>query len=193
MPWGARKRARFPVDGQMLTTDEIAALMGVSVAALARRKSINGGCSYQLLVDMQRRNEFGGYHDRKPRYFIDGEWLTVVQCAERAGVAATTITNWRSLHRDADGGRPSMAEAVEHYRRLKSGAEKRAVRVGRKYMVRGKWMTVDEAAAKYGAAASTLRSYMKKHHCTLETAVRRYEERKKRQAVKAIMDVLNGR
>lgn len=193
MPWGKRQRDLHMVDGRMLNTDEIAEMMGMSRAALARRKYINGGCSYQLLVDMQRRNEFGSYHDRKPRYLVDGEWLTVVQAAERAGVAATTITNWRSMHRDADGGRPSMAEAVEHYRRLKTGEEKRRVRVGRLYWVRGHLMTVDQAAAKWKVAPNTLRGYMKRHHCKLETAVRRQEERKKKEAVKAIMDVLNGR
>ena len=178
------------VDGRKMTVDEIAAMLGLTVQALYERKHRLGGCSYQVIVDMARDGRIGGANDHYHRHLVDGRWITAREAAELVGVKYHTIRVWRSEHKGPDGKPPTMAEAVEHYRNFRRYGRKK--RQGEKHWVKNREMTVAEAAAKYGAKAGTLYSYMHKRHCSLDTCIRRLESRRVKRAVKEIVGVIAG-
>ena len=179
------------VDGREMTVKEIAGMLGVMPHTLVIKRSKLGGVSYQLIVDMYRSNQMLGTHDKYPRHMVDGEWLTINEVALRAGVSVHTIRNWRYEHKDAQGNKPTMAEALEHYRKYQTGEEVRyrgkepkRQRVGRKML------SVPEAAAEYRMTACTLYKYISKNRVSLQVALNRLETRRKRKAERDIMRIL---
>lgn len=175
------------IDGREMTVTEIADMLGVSARALSVRKSIMGGCSYQLIVDMYRNNQLGSKHDKHYRHMVNGKWTTVSAVAEELGIQPHTITNYRCSHRKPDGSKPTLEETREHF---KNGTQ--SGRVARTHYVMGQRMTVADAAKQYGTTENALRKYMSKHGSSLGTAVRRLEERRAKQAQKDILAILMG-
>lgn len=182
-----RKPNLHPIDGRLMTAQEIADMMGLSRNALDIRRSDLGGCSYQLIVDMWRRNEIGGANDKHHRHLVYGRWTTIWEAAEELGVKPHSIVNYRYDHKKPDGTRPTLEEAYDYFRNY---VRQRPGPKPKKYRVLGSWLTIAEAAEKYKANEGTLRAYMSKHHCKLETAVRRLEERRAKQAEKDILSIL---
>lgn len=190
---GKRPPGRYPVDGKMLTVAEIAGLLETTVTGVRMRKSHLGGVSYQTMVDMYRAGQFGSRKTglRKP-CLIGGRWMSEGELAAELGVNPRALANWRCSHRRPDGTRPSMEEAVEHFRIWKASGHVR--RWPKLHRVRGRNMSVKEAAAMLGVSQASLYMNMHKHRESLEAAVKRHEaweaKRKARQAEKAIMEIL---
>lgn len=173
------------IDGVPMTIDQIADLLGVTKHALVVRRSNMGGCSYQLIVNMYRDNRFETKHDRGPRHLVGGEWITVKEAARRVGVQPDILTRYMKAHG------VTLAEAVAHYRKYQTGELARwPGRAPRTYYVNGHLLTIRQAAEKYHTTENSLRMYIFKHKCSLQTAVRQLEERRKKQAEKDIMKIL---
>jgi predicted transcriptional regulator len=173
------------IDGREMTVGEIADMLGVTAHALAVRRCKMGGCSYQLIVDMYRNNQLCSRHDKFYRHLVHGKWTTVPEVAEALGVSPNSITNYRSYARRPDGTRPTLEETYEHFKNRKRGGS-----VARTYWVKGRRLTIAQAAKKYGTTENALRMYMRNHKSTLEAAVRRLEERRAKRAEKEIMGIL---
>ena len=191
---GKRPPGRYLVDGEMLTVAEIAQLMDTTVAGVRIRHSRLGGASYQTMVDMYRAGQFGSRKTgiRKP-HLIDGRWVSEREIAAELGISPHSLTNWRCANRKPDGTKPTMEETIEHYRLYVASGRKRAS-WAKRYRVKGKDMTVAEAAAMLGCAETALRSSMSRHGESLAAAVKRHEawaeKRRKREAEKAILRIL---
>ena len=182
---GGRKPTLHMIDGVPMTIDQIADLLGVTKHALVVRRSNMGGCSYQLIVNMYRDNRFETKHDRGPRHLVGGEWITVKEAARRVGVQPDILTRYMKAHG------VTLAEAVAHYRKYQTGELARwPGRAPRTYYVNGHLLTIRQAAEKYHTTENSLRMYIFKHKCSLQTAVRQLEERRKKQAEKDIMKIL---
>lgn len=187
---GVKNPRHYPVDGKMMTIDEMSAMLGVPRNKLICRRSAMGGISYQLIVDGYRSGLFMTQHDRWIRHCVHGRWITVKQVAEELNCNPHSIENWRSANKRKDGSKPTLEEAYEHFK----GAPKRGLgKQPKKHTVNGKMMTVREAADKYGTTENALRATMSKFKCTLNAAVKHLEERRKRRALQEIMQVLKGR
>lgn len=182
---GGRKPTLHLIDGQPMTVDQIAAMLGVTTRAIQCRRSRMGGVSYQLIVDTYRENQFNSVHDKWPRHLVDGEWITTRDAAQRVGVETSTITRYMRAHG------VTLGEAMNHYRKYQTGELKRwPGRMPRTYYVNGKLLTIRQAADKYNTTENSLRLYIFKHKCSLQTAVRQLEERRKRQAERDILSIL---
>ena len=55
----------------------------------------------------------------------------------------------------------------------------------------GKQLTMKQAAQRAGVSYKALHSYIRSHGCSVNTAVRHYEQRATLRAVKEIMAVIN--
>lgn len=187
MYYGGRKPTLHMIDGQPMTVDEIADLLGTTKRALVLRRHRYGGkdVSYQLIVDMYRDNRFETKHDRGPRHLVNGQWITTKEAARRVGVQPVTLTR----HMKANG--VTLAEAMDHYRKFQTGELTRwPGRVPRTYYVNGKLLTIRQAAERYHTTETALRQYIYKHKCSLQTAVRQLEDRRKKQAERDILNIL---
>lgn len=182
------------IDGQEMTVAEIADMLGITPRALTVRKTKCNGASYQSIVNMYRQNLFCTKHDKFVRHYVEGRWVTIQDMARELGIARNTLVNWRTNHRLPDGSLPTLAEAVEHYRKYKTGELKRHTGYAPKaHRVNGKKMTVKSAAEKYGTTENALRKCMWRYKTDLNGAIQHLEERRRRRAAQAIMDILKGR
>lgn len=176
------------IDGKQMTVNEIAAMLGVTRRWLIQRRSQMGGISYQVIVNMFREGRLLTNHDRWPRHLVHGRWMTVQQAAQELDCKPHSIENWRSANRDKHGHKPTLEEAYEHFK----GAPKRGKgKEAEKHRVKGKLMTVSEAAEKHHTTVNALRQTMSRHNCSLDAAVQRLENRRTKAATKAIMAILN--
>ena len=184
---GRRKPTLHMIDGAPMTVDEIADLLGITKRALVLRRHRYGGksVSYQLIVNMYRDNRFETKHDRGARHLVGGEWITVKEAARRVGVQPVTLTRYMKAHG------VTLAEAMDHYRKYQTGELARwPGKAPRTYYVNGKLLTIRQAAEKYHTTENNLRTYIFKHKCSLQTAVRQLEERRKKQAERDILNIL---
>ena len=192
---GGRAKQLHLVDGQLMTIDDVAAMLGVTKHALYVRKHKLGRCSYQLIVDMCRRNEIGS--DNAPRYLIEGRWMTQTQIAEMLRVSPHTLTTWRSAH-----GRAPMEDAVAYYRQYLTGELVRGRNNGggrqwKEHIVNGRVWTVKDVMARYGVGRTSVykRLYALGHDFGRmldyyeEKAARRRERERKKMA-KAARDIM---
>ncbi len=181
-------RGRYPVDGQMLTVDEIAALIGSTPHGVRIRRSRMGGVSYQAMVDMYRAGAFGNMKDKNWRYLIEGRWMTTDEIARMLGINKHTLSCWRSMHRGPDGKPPSMDAAIDHFR---DRAREGYVRCKPKaYRINGQMMTVADVARRYGVKPGTIYAQMSGSGISLAEVVRRREARKQERAEREIMKIL---
>jgi hypothetical protein len=186
---GKRPPGKYLVDGKMLTVAEIAELMNTTVHGVRVRHSRLGKPSYQTMVDMYRAGQFGskrtGY--RKP-HLIDGRWMSVQEVAAELGVNARSITTWRCQRRRPDGTRPTVEEAIEHFKAWKACGHVRSK--PKVHRVKGRDMTVAEAAKMLGCTETALRSSMSWNKESLAATVKRQERLKARRAEKEILRIL---
>lgn len=185
---GKRPPGKYLVDGKMLTVAEIAQLMDTTVTGMRIRHS-RLGVSYQTMVDMYRAGQFGSRKTgiRKP-HLIDGRWLSEREIAAELGISKKALANWRITHRKPDGTKPTMEEAIEHYRLYVASGRKRAK--PKVHRVKGRDMTVAEAAKMLGCTEVALRSSMSWNKESLAAAVKRQERLKARRAEKEILRIL---
>lgn len=179
---------KYLVDGKMMTVAEIAQLMDTTVTGLRVRHS-RLGVSYQTMVDMYRAGQFGSRKTgiRKP-HLIDGRWLSEREIAAELGISKKALANWRITHRKPDGSKPTMEEAIEHFREWNACGHVRSK--PKVHRVKGRDMTVAEAAKMLGCTEVALRSSMSWNKESLAAAVKRQERLKARRAEKAIMEIL---
>jgi len=129
--------------------------------------------------------------DIPDRHLVHGEWITVQQAAERLGVGVQAIYNWRSIHR-RKGGRASLEDYWDWAMRWRRGEIKRHPgRSGRTYWVHGRHLTLEQAARRAGVSYKALYSCIQRTGCSVNSAVRHYEERAKQRAVKEILEIIN--
>lgn len=183
---------KHAVDGEQMSIAEAAEMLGVSRHALYAQRCLHRGASLQLIVDMYRWGEIGKGVRGEARHRVHGQWTTTRREAERLGVSSRTIEKWRTDHRRPDGGRALLEEAVEHYEALARGeiAPPRSGPEPRRYWVRGKRMTIAEAAALVGAKECSLRAYIWRRRCSVDAAVKRLEAKRRKQAEQEILKIL---
>ena len=192
---GGRAKQLHLVDGQMMTIDDVAAMLGASRRALYNRRSKLGRCSLQLIVDMYRRNEIGG--DKAPRYLIEGRWMTQTEIAEMLRVSPHTLSTWRSTHRGAP-----MEDAVAYYRKYLTGEMRRGQNNGggRKFKVHwvnGKAWTVKDVMNRYGVGRTSVYKRLYALGYDMARVVEYYEEktarrreRERKKMEKAARDIM---
>ena len=130
--------------------------------------------------------------DRPATHLVHGEWMTVQEAADRLGVAYKTIDNWRSIHRHEDGSRALLVDYWDWTMRWRRGEiPRRPGKHVRTYWVRGKQLTMKQAARKAGVSYKALHCYIRAHGCSVNAAVRYYERRAIQRAVNEIMAVIN--
>ena len=145
---------RHMIDGKPMTVDEIAEMLGTTKQAMYVWRHKLGGCSYQLIVDMYRRNEIGS--DKAPRYLIEGRWMTQTEIAEMLRIRPHTLTNWRCEHRGA-----TMEEAIAYYRQYLTGERRRGQNNGggrqwKEHLVNGRVWTVKDVVDRYGVGRTSV-------------------------------------
>lgn len=170
MPYPIR---RYPVDGRMITLQEVADMLGLSKESLCEQKS-RRKCDPQTIVNLHRAGliltrECG------PKYWFRGKMRTLRECAELLGVTVRSIYSWQVRHPREDGSRPSVQEALAAYQ------------VGRHnlHRVGDRQLTIAEAAAEVGVTDKAFRSCMYYHHYTAAEAMAHYRQRGKRAEVRA--------
>lgn len=177
-----RYKLRYPVDGQMLTREEIAGMLGISPGGLrSRRYKLGGEISYQAIVDMYRANLFGNRSDRSERHMVDGQWMTVRGTAELLGISQSYVRYLMQKH-------GSLAAGIHHYRDRKRGLVPQ--REPKKYFIKGQYMTRYAAAAKYGFKLHDITNYKSRHQCSYDTAVKRMLARREKRAVDRILRII---
>lgn len=174
------------VDGRETTVAEVAAELGVTAAQIYSQMKYRG-VSLQVVANMIRSGLVLDGQGRAARHWVDGRWMTTKQAAEMLGVTPTALTQWRFRYKRPDGTPALLSDAVQAYR---EGRVARGGREPRPHKVRGRTMTVAEAAAQMGVTPNALRLYMSRHRVTLETAVKARERRKRRQAERDILKIL---
>lgn len=170
------------IDGRPMTVPEIAQMLGLTPAALQLRRSRLNGASYQVIVDMYRANQFGSYHDRAPRWMVEGRWMTLQDIADMLGIAKHSLINYRVKHPGA-----SIAEAIEYYRtpRSRKGVGGRKATV---YRVRGKDYTIPQVARRFGVDPQSVRRYVD-HHSMAE-ALEHYRARQSTREARAHREIM---
>ena len=183
-----RKPDRHMIDGQAMTVEEIAAMLGLTKKAIQVRRCKLGIRSYQVLVDMYRSNQIGS--DHSVRHLVDGRWISVEQAAQELGVKPGSIRQWRFDNKDADGKPPTLAEAYAYFRLWQTGERRRGGQKPRVYRCRGKLLTAEQAAKLYKVNVVSLRAHIAKHGGSMEQALRSLEAYRERRAEKAILAIL---
>lgn len=182
----AGRKQRYPVDGRLMTVDEIAGMLGVTAKALYTRRSRMGLASYQLIVDMYREGRICSVHDKWPRYLVDGEWMTVRDIAEEGGVKPSAVHNWMHIHKNA-----TMGEVRAHFREwARGGGKYRGGSLPREHKVHGRTTTVAREAERLGVPINRLYLRMSRHGCSLQAAVRSEDRWQRRKAHIRIMRIL---
>ena len=183
----------YIVDGRRTTIAEAAALVGISRKAMYATMRRHAGTSLQMIVDMYRKGDIGTGKRAEARHCIHGEWMTTTQAAEQLGTSYAALVQWRVKHRRPDGSPALLEECVDHYEAVRAGHIKRYVgSVGRgaRYWVRGRKLTMAQAAEKYGLNEMSLRRYVYRHGCSVQTACEAMAALKARRAELAIMKIL---
>ena len=184
-----KPEGRHWVDGRWMTTREVAARVGVSVNALLAQKH-NQGVSVPALVRMYDSGLIDAGRSRGQKYMVRGRWTTIGEEAARLGVTWKAINKW--MHNHGQGGqKATLAEAVRYYEAVRDGREKRFKGgQAKSHWVNGRTMTIAEAAGRCRVDVRAFRAYLYYHGCSVQTAVRFYEARAKREAEKEIMRIL---
>ena len=128
------------------------------------------------------------------KHCVHGEWMSMEEAARRLGVSYESLCAWRISHKDAEG-RPALLEvAWDHYIDVNRGRIPRIPgRPPKKQRVRGRLLTVREAAEAAGLPYWQVRQYMYRYGYSLARAVKAIEERKKKAAEQEIMRIIFGR
>ena len=179
-----RRAKRWPVGGEMLTVKEAAARIGVSEKALRVRMGYYGA-DMTTVARMYEDGRIGKGKRQGERRMLRGQWTTIGKEAAKLGISKDTLRLWMKYHG------ATLEEAVAHYEAVRAGMElRRPGPRARTYYVNGRVETIKEAAERVGVSEATLRSYVWHKKCTVQTAVRYYENRRRGDAVREIMGIL---
>lgn len=128
------------------------------------------------------------------KHLVHGEWMTVAEAAERLGLHRVTLERWRTMHRQPDGSRETLVAAWDHYKAVKSGNYRS--KMGRKpvkHWVKGRQMTVKQAAEATGVSVQRLYNYTCVHQCSLDAAVRNISKKRQERAERKILKIIRGK
>ena len=186
-----RPANRYRVGAEWITKAEAAQRLGVSVRAL-EWQMYRRGVGLGTLMRMYAEGRISVGHRGGARHLVHGRWTTIQDEAGRLGVSVASLRWWMGRHRDELGRKASLERAVMWYEALAAGAVHHDLsgRPPRVYRVDGKRMTMAEAAEYCGVSASALRNHVWRAGCSVQTAVRDYERRRKEAAVEEIMGIL---
>ena len=181
----ARPKKLWMIDGEWLTTEQIAGRLGVKKHALEnamwRTKQ-----PMSVAVRMIREGQIlSGWKGEKQ--MVDGRWMTNAQAARRLGISREALWHWRNNNRTADGRMMPLAEAVAERR---SGRLRHGGKAAERYWVNGRQLTIAEAAERYNLSENALRQRKSKHKCSLQAAVKACEAAAKKRAEREIMRIL---
>ena len=183
-----REAKKHLVDGRWVTVAELADELGVTPQQLYSQKW-QRRASYQVVANMIRENQVLNDQGGAQRWMVDGRWLTIRQAAEMLGVSYYALRDYMYQHHHPDGTPMTLGEAVDYYR---AGLNRRRGKPPARYRVGRRDMTIAEAAEMLGMPALNLRMYMSRHKISLAKAVRYYEQKKRKKAERAILDILTG-
>ena len=182
----AGKSRMHLVDGGWMTVQQAADMLGLTRRQLWTLRS-RRGVSLQVAVNLYRERLVLHGGGRADRHMVDGQWTTIPEAAARLGVRCAALRQTMKRHNY------TLPEAVDHYQKYQTGELARwPGRRPRTYYVNGHLLTIRQAAEKYHTTENSLRMYIFKHKCSLQTAVRQLEERRKKQAERDIMKILMG-
>lgn len=170
MPYPIR---RYPVDGRMMTLQEVADMLGISRESLSEQKS-RRKCDPQTLVNLHRAGLILS-RECGPKYWFRGKMRTLRECAELLGVTVRSIYSWQSRHPREDGSRPSVPEALAAYQTGRRG----------RHQVGDRLMTIAEAAGEAGVTEKAFRCCMYYHGFTAAEALAHYRQRGKQAEIRA--------
>lgn len=180
------------IDGREMTVDEIAELLGCSKRALYVRRCHMGRVSYQLIVDMYRRNQIGS--DKCHRFLVDGRWMTTGEIAQMLGIKKHTLVTWRCNHRRPDGTPAPMAEAITWYRQDNAGErpryQNRGGRQAVRYRVGRGTVSAPDVASKYGVSRVSVYKMMARCGGDMGRVIRHYRDRERKRVDKAQAEIL---
>lgn len=129
---------------------------------------------------------------RKALHMVHGKWMTVQEAADRLGVTYKSIENWRTVHRREDGKRALLVDYWDWAMRWRRGEiPRRPGKHVRTYWVRGQRLTMKQAAQVAGVSYKALHCYISAHGCSVNAAVRHYEQCAIQRAVKEVMAIIN--
>lgn len=172
----------FLVDGRTVDYETLAGELGITVCALHVAASKYRDRSMQEIADMYRdgriRSRVHGAH------CVHGRWLTVAEAAAELGLAPGTLQGYRYKWG------ATLEAAVDRVLQAREHPWKRRGRAPARHRVRGKLMTVNEASEAFGIRPGTLRLMIRYHRCSLEEAVTRCEEARKKRAARRIISIL---
>lgn len=117
---------------------------------------------------------------------IHGEWLTTSEAARRLGVARQTLQGYRYEHHCI------LEDAYDHYDALNRGWIQRG-KPGPKpktYRLRGKDLTVAEAAEALRVPLSTMYKTLYRHRGDLNAAARALEKKREEEAAREILRII---
>lgn len=125
-------------------------------------------------------------------HMVHGEWMTVDEAARRLGVSYKTIENWCTANRHADGSRALLVEYWDlAMGRRRGELPQTAGRRPRTYWVKGRQMTMKQAARLVGVSYKGFTSLIYRRGCSVNAAVKHFEQRATRRAVEKIMAIIN--
>ena len=96
------------------------------------------------------------------KHLVDGRWVTVKEIAEEMGYKRQTFYHQMHVHRC---GLQAVVNMVRENQILNGQAS------SQRWMVDGKWTTINQAAEALGITHDTVYKYMYKHKLTLQEAV----------------------
>ena len=173
----------FTVDGRTVDYETLAGELGITVCALHVAASKYRDRSMQEIADMYRngriRSRVHGAH------CVHGRWLTIAEAAAELGLAEKTL---RAYHWKWQA--KTLEETVDRVIWQQQCPGKRGKRA-RRHRVRGKLMTVAEAAEKLGVTDVALYNRIRRGE-SLEQAVDGVERTKREKAKWKIIRILGG-
>ena len=182
-------KKRHLVDGQMLTVEEIAEMLGTSPGSLATWRSTHmRGMPWQATVNAYRQYGPRFYRDKAPRYLINGAWITFSDAARQLGTTPGNLHAFRIKHRGPDGRLLPLDEIMRIYphRNRKTGPGKDH---RKRYNVDGKMLTRIQIGEKYGINLRAF-EYHITHKKTYEETVHYLLDKREKRAVNEIMRIL---
>ena len=176
----AKPMGKYLVDGQWMTIQEVADMLGVKRQAVYDQMW-QKKCGPQVVANLYRANLILHDQGRAARFMVDGRWVTRRQICEELGITVDALREY------ARRNGLSVQQTVDAYRegRVKyGGSPKHRYRVGRKYMTR------EEVARKHGVSICAIINQIKRKGWTLAQVDRYYEEKHTRKAEAEIMAAL---
>lgn len=179
------KRKVFEVDGRETTYEKLADELGISLQALRISASRFRGKSMQEIADMYR----SGQIRRRVcgAQCVHGKWMTVDEAAAELGISPYTLRSYKYKWKER-----TLEATVDRILEMRANhrANHRPGPAAAKHRVRGRMVTVAEAAGELGVPPMRLYAHIHYHRCSLEEAVKRCEKARAVRARNRIVRIL---